>query len=160
MGFYNVFLEGFCRIWISYCSLHTVPAALLHSTSQKQSDAAVSGAAAAIAHKSRTHGSYHWDLERGLSVISLPLMGAAFIVGPNALIDVSLGIVLPLHCHIGFDGIVVDYLHERKYGKPIYWTAKALVYGATGLTLYGLFQFNTNDIGITAFVKRLWTGKI
>ncbi|KAJ3183613.1 membrane anchor subunit of succinate dehydrogenase, Sdh4 [Gaertneriomyces sp. JEL0708] len=107
---------------------------------------------------SKVHGSYHWDLERALAVATVPLLIAPFIVGSNPYVDLGLGVVIPLHTHMGFQVIVDDYLPKRR--TPIlYRVSTGLVYGATGLVLYGCYQFNTNDIGITEFVKRLWTGK-
>ncbi|RKO82756.1 CybS-domain-containing protein, partial [Blyttiomyces helicus] len=104
------------------------------------------------------HGSYHWNFERGLSIVTLPLMIGAYAVGPQPYIDLALGVVIPLHTHIGFGAIIEDYLPQRRTGV-IYKLANGTLYVATGLVLYGAYQFNTNDIGITAFVGRLWTGK-
>lgn len=64
--------------------------------------------------KSPSHGSYHWNAERALSLISLPLMGTAVIYGSIPTVDIALGIVLPLHIHLGFDCIIQDYLPERR----------------------------------------------
>ena len=46
----------------------------------------------------------------------------------------------------GFDAILVDYLHERKFpilGSISTWLLRLFSVG----TLYGLYEFNTNDIG-------------
>lgn len=108
--------------------------------------------------KSKVHGSYHWDLERALSVATLPLMVAPYFIGSNPYVDLGLGVVIPLHTHIGFDAIIQDYLPARR--NPVLSRVSSYtLYAATGLCLYGCYQFNTNDIGITEFVKRLWTGK-
>ncbi|KAJ3173629.1 membrane anchor subunit of succinate dehydrogenase, Sdh4 [Geranomyces variabilis] len=112
----------------------------------------------AIEPKSRMHGSYHWNFERALSVASIPLLVAPFIIGSHPLVDLGLGVVIPLHSHIGFGAILQDYLAVHKY--PVAGRiATASLYAATGLVLYGCYQFNTNDVGITEFVKRLWVGK-
>ena len=108
--------------------------------------------------KSRVHGSYHWQLERITSLVSLPLIGSAFIVGSNPYIDLALGVILPLHCHIGFDACIQDYFPKRKT-PGIYKAMQAALYGSTALVLYGAYQFNTNDVGITEGIKRLWTGR-
>ncbi|KAJ3162469.1 membrane anchor subunit of succinate dehydrogenase, Sdh4 [Geranomyces michiganensis] len=112
----------------------------------------------ALEPKSRMHGSYHWNFERALSVVSVPLLIAPFIVGSHPLVDLGLGVVIPLHSHIGFGALLSDYAAPHKY--PVAGRiASATLYAATGLVLYGCYQFNTNDVGITEFVKRLWTGK-
>ena len=91
------------------------------------------------------HGSYHWMLERGLSIVSIPLIAAAFVVGPQPLIDLALGVVLPIHCHIGFGVIIDDYLPYRRAGIVNTIGVWALRI-STALVLYGCFQFNTNGI--------------
>ncbi|KAI8917645.1 hypothetical protein PhCBS80983_g05508 [Powellomyces hirtus] len=114
--------------------------------------------AAETMHKSKMHGSYHWDLERALSIVSIPLLVTPFFIGSHPMVDLGLGVVIPLHSHIGFDAIIQDYLPVRR--NPILGrVASYSLYAATGLCLYGCYQFNTNDVGITEFVKRLWTGK-
>ncbi|KAJ3298533.1 membrane anchor subunit of succinate dehydrogenase, Sdh4 [Borealophlyctis nickersoniae] len=116
-------------------------------------------AAAAGEHKSKVHGSYHWDLERGLSVALIPLIGSAAIVGSHPYIDLALGVVIPLHTHIGFKAIIDDYIPARRF-PVLFRVSSGLLYAATGLVLYGAYQFNTNDVGITAGAKRLWTGHL
>ena len=64
--------------------------------------------------KSPSHGSYHWNTERILSVVTIPLMGTAAIYGSIPSVDIALGVVLPLHIHLGFDCIIQDYLPERR----------------------------------------------
>ncbi len=111
-----------------------------------------------VEEKSKVHGSYHWDYERALSVVSLPLILSAMVVGPQPAIDLALGIVIPAHCHLGFDAVITDYLPKRRVGA-LHSVATWALRITTLLTLYGCYSFNTNDIGITEFVKRVWTGK-
>lgn len=47
------------------------------------------------------HGSYHWDLERGASLALVPIIGAQLALGASPVTDTLLGVVLPLHLHIG-----------------------------------------------------------
>ena len=84
-------------------------------------------------------------------------MASAAIVGSHPMIDLGLGVVLPLHCHMGFGAIIDDYLPARRAGK-VNMIAKVGLAMATSLALYGCFKFNTNDIGLTGFAKRLWKG--
>lgn len=103
------------------------------------------------------HGSYHWLYERGLSVASLGLLGAAFLV-PGKMVDLALGVVIPLHCHIGFGAIITDYLPKRKFGL-IYPLARFTLMAATVGTIYGLYQYNTKEVGICEGISRLWRAK-
>ncbi|KAJ3066247.1 membrane anchor subunit of succinate dehydrogenase, Sdh4 [Podochytrium sp. JEL0797] len=122
-------------------------------------ETATASNAADLDTKSKVHGSYHWNFERGLSVVTIPLVCSALALGPIPLVDFGLGVVLPLHTHMGFDCMVQDYIPVRKYGAlntVATWTLRVV----TGVVLYGCFLFNTTDVGITAFVKRIWTGKL
>ena len=122
---------------------------------------------------SRSHGSYHWAFERLLSASLVPLTAAAFVTsGSNyPVLDGLFGVGLIMHSHIGvcfilsrtfetqavglkfeisppkFDCIVVDYLPTRKFpviGQIAKWGLRT----ATVATLVGIYQFNTNDIGM------------
>ncbi|KAA1476425.1 hypothetical protein DENSPDRAFT_843386 [Dentipellis sp. KUC8613] len=107
---------------------------------------------------SKSHGSYHWTFERLLSAGLVPLTAAAFVTsGTSApLLDGLLAVSLVMHSHIGFDSCVVDYLHERKFpviGKIAKWTLRATTVGV----LAGIYQFNTNDVGLTELIRGVWT---
>ncbi|KAJ3130291.1 membrane anchor subunit of succinate dehydrogenase, Sdh4 [Nowakowskiella sp. JEL0407] len=116
-------------------------------------------ASKALEHKSKSHGSYHWTFERVLAATWVPLIAGAAIYGSHPMIDFGFAIVAPIHSHIGLSALVVDYLPLRVY-PTIYRLFTGIIYACTGLTMYGLYQFNTNDVGITEFVKRLWSGKV
>lgn len=103
------------------------------------------------------HGSYHWLYERGLSVATLGLVSAAAFLPSSKLVDFGLGVVLPLHSHLGFMAIITDYLPKRKFPR-IYPLATGALYAATAGCLYGLYLYNTKDVGITEGVKKLWHG--
>ncbi len=85
-------------------------------------------------------------------------MGAAINLGPDKMIDFALGVVVPLHCHNGFSSIVTDYLPKRKFPliNPV---AYGLLYAGTALTMYGLYKFNTKDVGITEALSQVWQCK-
>ncbi|KAF5313912.1 hypothetical protein D9619_013069 [Psilocybe cf. subviscida] len=103
------------------------------------------------------HGAYHWAFERFLSAALVPLTAAAFVTsGSNyAIMDGLLGVTLVMHSHIGFDSCLVDYLHPRKFpviGRVATWALRT----ATVATLVGVYQFNTNDIGLTELIAKAW----
>jgi succinate dehydrogenase (ubiquinone) membrane anchor subunit len=103
------------------------------------------------------HGSNHWNFERAVSVASLGLIGAAAVY-PHAMIDFGLGFIIPLHCHIGFGAIITDYLPQRKF-PVIYRFSRGLLYASTALTIYGLYKYNTEDVGIIEGTKNIWNSK-
>ncbi|KAJ7081313.1 mitochondrial inner membrane protein [Mycena belliarum] len=107
---------------------------------------------------SRTHGSHHWSFERLLSAALIPLTGAAFATSPSVhpVLDGILGMSLVVHSHMGFDSMVVDYLHPRKFpvlGPTATWTLRS----ATVAALIGIYEFNTNDIGLTELISKVWS---
>ncbi|PCH34567.1 mitochondrial inner membrane protein [Wolfiporia cocos MD-104 SS10] len=106
---------------------------------------------------SKTHGSYHWAFERLLSAGLVPLTAAAFVTSgsSHALLDGLLGMSLVMHSHIGFDSVLVDYLHPRKFpilGRALTWALRA----TTVTVLVGVYQFNTNDIGLIELIAKVW----
>ena len=104
------------------------------------------------------HGSYHWMYERYVSIALVPLIGFPLIAGPSKTCDFLLGVALPIHCHMGFGQVVNDYLNPSKIGSVANKGVMGALYGATALTMYGLYKFNTQDVGITEFVRNLWRG--
>lgn len=53
----------------------------------------------------RLHGSYHWDLERAASAALVPIVAGQLAFGASPVIDTLLGVVLPVHLHIGMQQI-------------------------------------------------------
>ncbi|KAF2668159.1 putative succinate dehydrogenase subunit CybS [Microthyrium microscopicum] len=102
------------------------------------------------------HGSYHWTFERALSVGLIPLTVAPFIGGSlNPILDSIFCATLLLHSHIGFDACITDYFPG--YRMPglrnlMTWLLRT----ATVLTGIGLYEFETNDVGITAAIAKIW----
>jgi succinate dehydrogenase (ubiquinone) membrane anchor subunit len=105
----------------------------------------------------KAHGSYHWAFERGISVALIPLTIAPFAAGSlNPVTDALLVSALVIHSHIGFDACVTDYIPTRKYGTAVSSGAKWLLRIATGTVLVGFYEFETNDVGLTEGIKRIW----
>lgn len=103
------------------------------------------------------HGSYHWYFERFIATNTMVLL-TAMIVLPETYTWVDLGLtaILPIHAHLGLSCIITDYLPKRKF-PYIYRASMSLLTLGSLLTAYGLYQFNTNDIGISAFIRKIWT---
>lgn len=82
---------------------------------------------------------------------------APFAAGSlNPLTDAALCATTLIHSHIGFEAIVTDYIPGRELPK----TRRAFDWGlkaATVLVGVGLYEFETNDVGVTEAIKRVWT---
>ncbi|PSK51882.1 succinate dehydrogenase [ubiquinone] cytochrome b small subunit [Elsinoe australis] len=106
---------------------------------------------------SPSHGSYHWTMERGISVALVPLTIAPFAAGSlNPILDATFIAALLVHSHIGFQSIIIDYVPTKRLPK----TRKLFWYGlnlATVVVGIGFYEFETNDVGLVEGVKRVWT---
>ena len=121
------------------------------------------------------HGRHHWQFERLLAAALVPLALAPFAAGSlHPAADAALGAVLVLHSHTGFQwaprppppraradagrACVADYIPRRRYPRARR-AARAALNAATLLVLYGVYEFETSDVGIVEGVKRVWTAR-
>ncbi|EGX95445.1 succinate dehydrogenase cytochrome b small subunit [Cordyceps militaris CM01] len=111
---------------------------------------------APVPHANAAHGSYHWAFERLLAASLVPLSIAPFASGSlNPTLDAILCSALLLHSHIGFQSVIIDYIPKRTWGslhKSFMW-ALNIATVAVGVSLY---EFETNDVGVTEAIKRVW----
>lgn len=64
--------------------------------------------------------------------------------------------MLVVHSHIGFESCVIDYFPKRRVPKTrvaMHWILRI----STVLVGVGLYEFETNDVGLTEAIKRIWT---
>ncbi|MCJ1252035.1 membrane anchor subunit of succinate dehydrogenase, Sdh4 [Trapelia coarctata] len=112
---------------------------------------------APVPDPSPTHGSYHWTFERLMSAALIPLTIAPFAAGSlNPVMDAALCFGVLIHSHIGFQSIIIDYIPTKRLPKTrtlLWWGLR----GATLLVGVGLYEFETNDVGVTEAIKRIWT---
>ena len=105
---------------------------------------------------SPAHGGYHWTFERLVSVGLVPLCLAPFAAGSlNPIMDATLCALLVIHGHIGFESCIIDYLPTYRI-PTIHKIAMWLLRAATVTLGIALYSFETNDVGITEAVKRIW----
>lgn len=71
--------------------------------------------------------------------------------------DAVLCSAILLHSHIGFQSVIIDYIPKRTHAglHKIFMWALNLVTVAVGVSLY---EFETNDVGVTETIKRVWKG--
>ncbi|CAH0029664.1 unnamed protein product [Clonostachys rhizophaga] len=102
------------------------------------------------------HGSYHWATERLLAASLVPLTIAPFAAGSlNPFTDAILCGAVLLHSHMGFQQVVTDYIPKRGWPRlhKVFWWALNLATVTVGV---GLYEFETNDVGVTEAIKRIW----
>ncbi|KAG2232470.1 hypothetical protein INT48_005187 [Thamnidium elegans] len=100
-------------------------------------------------------GAFHWNMERGAAISLIPLMSTQVIYGAHPVVDGLLGVVLPFHIYMGFDSCITDYVPKRVYPR-LHKAANWTLAGTTGLVMWGCYEFNTNDIGLTEFAQRFF----
>ena len=91
----------------------------------------------------------------------LGLTPLAFALSPSALntpIDFTLGVMLPLHAHVGMNCIITDY--AKKISKGAEGPLRVVMLGVTGVTLLGILKLNVSGPGLTETVKGLWRSKV
>ncbi|KEF62084.1 succinate dehydrogenase (ubiquinone) membrane anchor subunit [Exophiala aquamarina CBS 119918] len=102
------------------------------------------------------HGSYHWTFERALSVALIPLTITPFAAGAvNPALDAALIFTIIVHSHMGFQSVVIDYIpvHQHPTARKVFgW----LLNLATVVVAIGFYEFETNDVGVTEAIKRIW----
>ncbi|KOS19700.1 Succinate dehydrogenase cytochrome b small subunit [Escovopsis weberi] len=102
------------------------------------------------------HGSYHWTFERLLAAGLVPLSVAPFAAGSlNPTMDAVLCSAVLLHSHLGFQSCIIDYVPKRSNPglHKFFWWALNLATVTVGV---GLYEFETNDVGVTEAIKRVW----
>ncbi|KAA8575119.1 hypothetical protein EYC84_004330 [Monilinia fructicola] len=112
--------------------------------------------AAPVPKPSPSHGSYHWTFERLIAVGIIPLTVAPFVSGSlNPATDALLCAAILIHSHIGFESCIIDYIPQKRLPKTrtLFWWG---LRGATVLVGVGLYEFETNDVGVTEGIKRIW----
>jgi succinate dehydrogenase (ubiquinone) membrane anchor subunit len=79
---------------------------------------------------------------------------AALLLGApvSTVVDLALGIVIPVHFHIGMRSVIVDYVHDVSTQR----IALGALATVTVLTALGLTKFNLMDVGLTEGITSLW----
>jgi len=102
------------------------------------------------------HGAYHWTFERLMSAALVPLTMVPFASGSiSPTLDAVLIFGIIVHSHIGFQSIVIDYIPVHKHPtlrRACMWALNV----ATLIVGIGFYEFETNDVGVTEAVKRIW----
>ena len=89
------------------------------------------------------------------SMIALAVLTpVSFAMSPSMLnkpIDLALGVLFPVHSHIGLNYVISDYVP-----KAFRSIARVGLAGVTAVTTIGLLQLNIGGVGMTETIKGLW----
>ncbi|CEP25242.1 SDH5 [Cyberlindnera jadinii] len=103
------------------------------------------------------HSVYHWSYERIVAVTMVPLAVLPFVSGTSyPLLDTLLSTLILVHSNAGFQSCIIDYIPKRIYGVWHTYAMRLLAFG-TCVGLYGVYELETKDEGITTLLKKLWT---
>lgn len=72
----------------------------------------------------------------------------------NKPIDLALGILFPIHSHIGLNYVISDYV--PKAARSV---ARSSLLFATCVTVAGILRLNLQGAGLTETIKSLWRKK-
>ncbi|KAK4191816.1 CybS-domain-containing protein [Podospora australis] len=112
--------------------------------------------AAPVPPPSPSHGSYHWTFDRLVAASLIPITVAPFAAGSlNPTMDAILGATILIHSHTGFQNIIVDYVPQYRTPRA----RKIFTWGLNAATVVvgiALYEYETNDVGITETIKRVW----
>lgn len=84
-------------------------------------------------------------------VVGVPL---ALVVGDPVAgpVNLLMGLVIPLHAHIGMRSVLLDYVHDVGTQQIALGALAVFTVGSAA----GLTWFNMNDVGLTEGLKALW----
>lgn len=96
-------------------------------------------------------------IHRLVCVGLVPLSVAPFAAGSlNPVMDAVLCSLLVAHSHVGFQAAIIDYFRPQRVPK-FYSLCNWLLRAFTLTTAVGLYEFETNDVGVTEALRRIWT---
>ncbi|VDN09419.1 unnamed protein product [Dibothriocephalus latus] len=99
--------------------------------------------------------STHWTIERVVAISMLPMYPIALMLEPYGS-EYIVAAAVSLHAYWGFNGVIRDYIMERRYGPTLQPVLQMIwkVFCAAGFA--GFCYFNYYDVGIIKGVKKLW----
>jgi len=108
------------------------------------------------------HSAKMTHLYHKLNFALIGLGPVALVLSPSAMnypLDLLLGVIIPLHSHIGGNDVVTDYAKKITKAKAFESTLRWSVLGTSVVMFFGLLKLNLEGHGITETIKRLWRPK-
>jgi succinate dehydrogenase (ubiquinone) membrane anchor subunit len=108
-----------------------------------------------------TVGGMHLYHKLNLALIGLGPV--ALVLSPSTLnfpVDVALGVLIPLHAHMGGNDVISDYAHKVTKAAWFDKSLRCFVVFMTTTMLVGLQVLNFQGPGVTESFKSLWRPKL
>ncbi|CCD24882.1 Tim18p NDAI_0E00660 [Naumovozyma dairenensis CBS 421] len=109
---------------------------------------------------SQVEGSYHEEYEKIAKYSLLPLSLVPFVISMAGgvvppLLDTALATTFLIYIQYGFTSCIIEYLPKEKFHR---WhnAAKYLLYSFSSLSLYGIYQLETENNGLIDLISKLW----
>merc|ERR1712083_996867 len=107
------------------------------------------------------HSAKMTHLYHKLNFALIGLGPLALVLSPSAVsfpIDMALGVIIPLHSHVGGHDFITDYAHKISKAHAFENGARLGLLGVTAVMFAGLLKLNMQGPGITASIKAVWQG--
>lgn len=98
--------------------------------------------------------------------LNLALIGLgplALMLSPSVLntpIDLLLGVMIPLHGHVGGNDVITDYGKKISKSKAFDGLLRKGLLGVTVVTFLGLLKLNVEGPGVTEAIKSVWRPRV
>eukprot|EP00607_Mallomonas_marina_P004680 CAMPEP_0182427498 /NCGR_PEP_ID=MMETSP1167-20130531/17917_1 /TAXON_ID=2988 /ORGANISM="Mallomonas Sp, Strain CCMP3275" /LENGTH=112 /DNA_ID=CAMNT_0024609785 /DNA_START=139 /DNA_END=474 /DNA_ORIENTATION=+ len=92
------------------------------------------------------------------SIALAVLTPVAFVLSPSSVnlpIDLTLGVLFPVHAHIALNYVISDYV-PLLFSSSLIPTFRMGLLGVTVVTATGLLKLNLFGPGLTESIKSLW----
>ena len=83
----------------------------------------------------------------------------ALMLSPSSMnmpIDLLLGVIIPVHGHIGGNDLISDYAKKITKAKSFEMGLRGTLLGVTIVTFLGLTKLNIDGPGVTESFKSIW----
>lgn len=109
------------------------------------------------------HTTQGLHLYHKLNLALIGLGPLALLLSPSSLnmpVDLLLGIMIPIHGHVGGNDVITDY--GKKITKAPWFDAalRRGLLGVTVVTFLGLLKLNVQGPGVTEAFKSVWRPKV
>ena len=108
------------------------------------------------------HTTTGMHLYHKVNIALIGLGPLSLLLSPSSLsfpIDLAMGVLIPLHSHLGSNDVISDYAKKVTKAKWFDSVLRKGTFGMTVITFLGLLRLNLQGPGIAEGIKSLWRPK-